>query len=81
MDGRIILLSDPVASGKSMLAGRLSDRFNMKLLRTSDKLRAMMTGSSEWYQRARIFPKQKFFYILSFAPILRGHRDLVYDFN
>ena len=45
MDNRIILLSGPVASGKSMLARRLSDRFNMKLLRTSDLLRAMMTES------------------------------------
>ena len=39
---RIILLSGPVASGKSMLAGRLSDRFEMKLLRTSDVLRSLM---------------------------------------
>ena len=43
MDFRIILLSGPVASGKSILARRLSDRFNMKLLRTSDLLRAVMT--------------------------------------
>ena len=47
MDRRIILLSGPVASGKSMLAGRLSDRFNMRLLRTSDVLRAMMTEAHE----------------------------------
>ena len=47
MDRRIILLSGPVASGKSMLAGRLSDRFKMKLLRTSDLLRATMAGSNE----------------------------------
>ena len=47
MDRRIILLSGPVASGKSMLAGRLSDRFNMKLLRTSALLRAMMTREHE----------------------------------
>ena len=47
MDRRIILLSGPVASGKSMLASRLSDRFNMKLLRTSTLLRAEMTGSDE----------------------------------
>ena len=46
MERRIILLSGPVASGKSMLAGRLSDRFNMKLLRTSSLLRAMMTESN-----------------------------------
>ena len=45
MDRRIILLSGPVASGKSMLASRLSDQFNMKLLRTSDLLRAMATES------------------------------------
>ena len=45
MDRRIILLSGPVASGKSMVASELSDRFHMKLLRTSDLLRAMMTGS------------------------------------
>ena len=47
MDGRIILLSGPVASGKSMLASRLSDRFNMRLLRTSALLRAMVTGAHE----------------------------------
>ena len=46
MDRRIILLSGPVASGKSMLASRLSDRLKMKLLRTSDLLRATMTGSN-----------------------------------
>ena len=51
MDRRIILLSGPVASGKSMLASRLADQFNMKLLRTSDLLRARMTGSNE---RSRI---------------------------
>ena len=42
MDRRIILLSGPVASGKSMVASRLSDQFHMKLLRTSDLLRAMI---------------------------------------
>ena len=47
MDRRIILLSGPVASGKSMLASRLSDRFNMRLLRTSALLRAMVTGAHE----------------------------------
>ena len=47
MDRRIILLSGPIASGKSMLAGRLSNRFNMKLLRTSDLLRATMAGANE----------------------------------
>lgn len=47
MDRRIILLSGPVASGKSMLASRLSDRFNMKLLRTSAVLRALMPPSSQ----------------------------------
>ena len=47
MDRRIILLSGPVASGKSMLAGSLSDRFKMKLLRTSDLLRATMARSNE----------------------------------
>ena len=48
MDRRIILLSGPVASGKSMLAGRLADRFNMSLLRSSALLRAMMTGAEEF---------------------------------
>ena len=47
MDVRIILLSGPVASGKSVLARMLSDRFNMKLLRTSDLLRAVMTGPEQ----------------------------------
>ena len=47
MDIRIILLSGPIASGKSMLASRLSGRFNMKLLKTSDLLRAKMTGSEQ----------------------------------
>ena len=45
MDRRIILLSGPVASGKSMLATRLSDRFNMKLLKTSTLLRETMPRS------------------------------------
>ena len=52
MDSRIILLSGSVASGKSMLANRLSDRFNMKLLRTSALLKAMMTGSDEFGRTA-----------------------------
>ena len=47
MDGRIILLSGAVASGKSMLANRLANRFNMKLLRTSAVLRAKMARSAE----------------------------------
>jgi adenylosuccinate synthase len=47
MDRGIILLSGPVASGKSMLASRLSGRFNMKLLRTSALLRAMLPKSNE----------------------------------
>ena len=51
MDRRIILLSGPVASGKSMLASRLSDRFNMNLLKTSALLGVMMTESC---QRGRI---------------------------
>ena len=45
MDIRIILLSGPIASGKSMLARRLSNSFNMKVLRTSNLLRAQMPGS------------------------------------
>ena len=45
MDVRIILLSGPIASGKSVLARRLSDGFNMKQLRTSDLLRSTMEGT------------------------------------
>ena len=47
MDRRIILLSGAVASGKSMLAYQLANRFNMKLLRTSAVLRAKMARSDE----------------------------------
>ena len=47
MDRRIILLSGAVASGKSMLANQLANRFNMKLLRTSAVLRAKMARSDE----------------------------------
>ena len=47
MDRRIILLSGAVASGKSMLANQLANRFNMKLLRTSAVLRAKMAKSDE----------------------------------
>ena len=38
MDRRIILLSGPVASGKTTLARNLADRFGMKVLRTRDWL-------------------------------------------
>ena len=38
MDRRIILLSGPVASGKTTLARNLADRFDMKVLRTRDWL-------------------------------------------
>ena len=48
MDGRIILLSGHVASGKTMLARRLSNRFNMKLLRTSEMLRGRMLDSDKY---------------------------------
>ena len=45
MDRRIILLSGPVASGKSTLAHSLADRFDMRLLRTSDLLKHRITGT------------------------------------
>ena len=47
MDRRIILLSGPVASGKSMLARRLSGQFDMRLMRTSDWLRARVAESDQ----------------------------------
>ena len=47
MDKRIILLSGPVASGKSMLARRLSEEFNIKHLRTSDWLKSRISKSGE----------------------------------
>ena len=46
MDRRIILLSGPVASGKSMLGSRLSEQFKMQLLRTSDLVRSLITESN-----------------------------------
>lgn len=36
MDTRIIILSGPVASGKSALARKLSETFGMRLLKTRD---------------------------------------------
>ena len=47
MDRRIILLSGPVASGKSTLAGQLADQFDMTLLNTGDLLKAEMDGVDE----------------------------------
>ena len=44
---RIILLSGPVASGKSTLARGLASRFNMKLLRTSNWLKARTADKHE----------------------------------
>ena len=47
MTRRIILLSGPVASGKSMLARRLADQFDMWLLRTSDLLKSSITATDD----------------------------------
>ena len=40
MDRKIILLSGPVASGKTALAGNLADQFGVKVLRTRDWLKS-----------------------------------------
>ena len=48
MDRRIILLSGPVASGKTTLASNLANEFGMKLLRTRDWL------TSELENRGRV---------------------------
>ena len=63
MDRRIILLSGPVASGKTTLARNLADRFGMKVLRTREWLmselenrgrggRADLQREGEWLDQA-----------------------------
>ena len=47
MDRRIILLSGPVASGKSTLASNLADRFGLKVVSTSDWLKSELANMGQ----------------------------------